>query len=478
MSVETPGQAPAANRPPAAAAPPAAAPPPVLTVAAGRVAAVGGSALEPGRSGQTPDAGQRLRALQLRAFVLTWVSYASYYFARKNLAVSKTRLQDSLGLSTTALGSIDTVYLLAYAIGQFANGALGDRIGPRRLIAMGMLASAGMALCFGLSFSFWPMFLAWGINGLFQASGWPGNVKAMQPFFPSGTRGRVMGLWTTNYQAGGLVATALATFLLVRLGWRAAFILPALWVALVGAAVLLLLVEKPEDRGLPPVEPAAQPAEGAPGRADAHEHGPTLGRLLKLPVLWTLGAAYFGIKLIRYSLLFWLPFYLTKHLHYTEGAAGYLSLPFEIGGIVGSIAVGWFSDRYFRTRRLWVATPVLFFLALALLFYQRLGGTSVIVNAGILAAVGFLLFGPDSLLSGTTAQDLGGTHATGRVAGIINGMGSVGAVFSPALLPRITQRFGWDSLFIGFCGLTLVSALLLGVSALLLPRARRALSTR
>lgn len=414
--------------------------------------------------------------LQIQVFVLTWLSYASYYLTRKNLSVTKSRLNNELGVSMTQLGDIDTVYLASYALGQFVNGELGHRIGSRRLIGLGMIGSAAAAMCFGLS-SAVPLFaLFFALNGLFQSAGWPGNVKAMQPFFPSGTRGRVMGLWTTNYQAGGLLATALATFILVRLGWRAAFLLPALWVALIGSAVLLFLVEKPEDRGLPPVEPVAPPAAGAPDRADAHAHGPTLGRLLKLPVLWTLGAAYFGIKLIRYSLLFWLPFYLTKHLHYSEGAAGYLSLPFEIGGIVGSITVGWFSDRYFRTRRLWVATPVLLFLAMALLLYQRLGGTSVIVNAGILAAVGFLLFGPDSLLSGTTAQDLGGTHATGRVAGIINGMGSVGAVFSPALLPRITQRFGWDSLFIGFCGLTLVSSLLLGVSALLLPRARRALS--
>mgnify|MGYP002149783556 CR=1 FL=1 len=60
-----------------------------------------------------------------------------------------------------------------------------------------------------------PMLLAFAVNGFFQSTGWPGNVKAMQPFFSAGQRGRVMGIWTTNYQAGGLAATALATFLLV-----------------------------------------------------------------------------------------------------------------------------------------------------------------------------------------------------------------------------------------------------------------------
>lgn len=422
------------------------------------------------------DGERRLLRLQVRTFALTWLSYASYYLTRKNLSVTKSRLHDGLGVSTTELGIIDTAYLGSYALGQFINGALGDRIGSRRLIALGMLGSAAMALGFGLSSSVPLFLLCFALNGALQSTGWPGNVKAMQPFFPSGTRGRVMGLWTTNYQAGGLIATALATFLLVHLGWRAAFIGPALWVALVGTLIRLFLVERPEERGLPPVEPEPPASATGSAAAPAVRPGPTLGRLLRLPALWTLGTAYFGIKLIRYSLLFWLPFYLKQHLHYSEGAAGYLSLPFELGGIIGSIGVGWLSDRFFRTRRLWLTSPLMLLLGGALLLYQRAGGAGVVLNVALLALVGFLLFGPDSLLSGTTAQDLGGRHATARVAGIINGMGSVGAIFSPMLVARITERLGWDALFLGFCGLTVLSSLLLAVSAALVPAARRALA--
>ncbi len=54
--------------------------------------------------------------------------------------------------------------------------------------------------------------LAFAVNGLCQSTGWPGTVKAMQPFFKSRVRGRVLGLWATNYQAGGLVATPVVRF--------------------------------------------------------------------------------------------------------------------------------------------------------------------------------------------------------------------------------------------------------------------------
>ena len=47
--------------------------------------------------------------------------------------------------------------------------------------------------------------------------------------------------------------------------------------------------------------------------------------LLRDVTVWRYGAAYFCIKLIRYSLLFWLPFYLHAALKYSEGSSGYLS---------------------------------------------------------------------------------------------------------------------------------------------------------
>ncbi|HNN50730.1 MAG TPA: hypothetical protein PKO07_06880, partial [Pseudomonadota bacterium] len=67
----------------------------------------------------------------------------------------------------------------------------------------------------------------------------------------------------------------------------------------------------------------------------------------------------------------------------------------------------------------------------------------------------------------------GGRAATGRVAGIINGMGSVGAIFSPLIVARVSETFGWSALFFGFCGVTIVAAALLLVSALLVEQQQR-----
>src|SRR3954471_17854935 len=88
---------------------------------------------------------------RVAVFVLTWTAYAAYYFGRKGFPVVKSTLQDRLGLSVGMLGWIDTGYLAAYAVGQFLSGIIGDAIGPRKLIGLGMLGVAAACAAFGLS---------------------------------------------------------------------------------------------------------------------------------------------------------------------------------------------------------------------------------------------------------------------------------------------------------------------------------------
>src|SRR5262249_54389260 len=161
---------------------------------------------------------------------------------------------------------------------------------------------------FGLS-SLAPLFLAaMFVNGLAQSSGWPGNIKAMAEWVPSARRGRVMGLWATCYQVGGIAASAVAQWFLNAHGWRAAFIGPGLCIAAVGMGVLW----GPGRGPLAGQEPSPETADLA--LADAQRAARR--RVLRSVTVWSYGASYFCIKLIRYSLLFWLPYYLVNALGY------------------------------------------------------------------------------------------------------------------------------------------------------------------
>lgn len=378
---------------------------------------------------------------------LTWLAYASYYTGRKGLSVAKKSLHDRLGISEGALGAIDTAYLASYSLGQFLSGYLGDRVGARRLVGAGMLASAAACAAFGASSSALLFGVFFCLNGLAQSTGWPGTTRSMAEWTTKENRGTVMAFWATCYQVGGIVATGLAAFLLGRYGWRAAFFGPALWLAIVGVVVFIWLAPGPESAG------SAESVSRA--RRDAQRD------VLRNPVLWCYGASYFCIKFIHYALLFWLPYFLATKRGYGEEQAGYVSIAFEVGGVVGVIALGIASDRLVKYSRSLLSAVGLVALMLALLLYTRIGASSTLANVVGLALIGAALFGPDALLSGAASQDAGGPHAAATATGFVNGVGSIGAVLVGLVLPVVSKRYGWDAVFQLFVALALLGALCL-----------------
>ncbi len=388
-----------------------------------------------------------------RIFALSWLSYFSYYFTRKNYSVVKS----SLGLSPSSLALIDTIYTAGYAAGQFINGVLADVIGPRRILSVGMLISAGLAMVFGLSDTLPVFVVAYGLNGLAQSSGWPGNGRAMASWFSTADRGVVMGWWGTCYQVGGLAATTLATFLMGHWGWRAGYIGPALWTLVVAIAIALWMRDRPSDVGYDDVDVdrSIDPEERRRLRRAARL------AVLKNPKTWFFGANYFCMKLMRYSLLFWLPFYLEKGLGYGRTTAGYMSTSFEIGGVIGVILCGQIADKLVGRRRVAVAIVATTALAAALGLYAQVGDQGMFVNFIAMMLVGALLFGPDSLISGVVSQDLGGPHAAALACGMINGLGSLGAILQGYLTSYVSTTYGWDTLFIVFQLLAVAGAVAL-----------------
>ena len=316
-----------------------------------------------------------------------------------------------------------------------------------------MLASAAACVGFGCS-SFAVLFLvAMMINGIAQSSGWPGNVKAMAEWVPSSQRGRTMGLWSTCYQVGGIVANFLAARLLKAYGWRGSFIGPGLILALVGVLVLVF-----HRKG--PLAPTSTSPAGTPGadEALAAQKREASRRVLRSFTVWCYGASYFCIKLIRYSLLFWLPYYLEKVLHYARDDAAYFSTSFEIGGVAGTIVIGLLSDRLKHIPRSVIAATSLVCLAAALFLFLQVGASGRIANFVAMAIVGAFLFGPDALISAAAAQDAGGPLAAAQAAGIINGLGSIGGVLQETVTRGVSRAFGWDALFYVFVALALLSA--------------------
>lgn len=377
-------------------------------------------------------------AQRWRAYLLSWLAYATYYLGRKGFSIAKSTMALELGLSPRAMALVDTSFLVAYAIGQVPSGLWADRVGSRRLIGLGMTLSACACLAFSASDHVATLALFFGLNGLAQATGWPAATKIVAQWAPSEARGRSMGMWSTCYQIGGIAATAFATFALAHAGFRAAFRWPACMMLVVALCVTLWLPHSPAQRS---------------------EHVRTVrgNSALRNPRLYRYGACYFCLKLMRYSLLFWLPYYLHTGAGLDAITSGYVSTAFEVGGAAGSIGVGAISDRFNDRAR--VASLSLLSLSAVLLWYGTAGSAGWAWHALALALLGALLFGPDALISGAAAQEAAEPEAAATAVGLVNGLGSAGALFQGALTVGVQEVWGWSGVFHCFVGLALISAL-------------------
>jgi OPA family sugar phosphate sensor protein UhpC-like MFS transporter len=282
----------------------------------------------------------------------------------------------------------------------------------------------------------------------------------MANWFAVRERGVVMAWWGTNYALGGFIATIFAafcatnSFLFPELGWRRAFLFPSFVLAIVCVLFLTLVREKPQAEDGVPQKGALAPKSSSQNLARASD-------LLRQPVLWVISASYFLLEMTRYGFLFWLPLYLTRSLAYKPDSAGYLSSLFELVGFAGAVAAGYLSDRVFHSRRLPVGAIMLACFGLAILIEPSLAKCGFVGTAIGISAMGIFCYGPDTLLCGAAAQDVGGSKHAGAASGIIDGLGHLGSICSPYLVVYVSRFLGWNSLFLLFGILSFVAAAIL-----------------
>ena len=397
------------------------------------------------------------RKWQYKIFSATWLAYVGYYFTRKAFFVVKSNMADSLGIDTIHLAQFGTAYLFFYMIGQYTSSYFGRKLGPKLLLLFGMGISLLCNIVFGVSNSFWTVILFLSLNGIAQGTGWPGCIGSLAYWFKRKQRGSIMGLWSTCYQLGSVVATSFAAFMLGHLGWRWSFFGASMVLLVIWTVVLYLHPNRPEDVGLSPLvdedEEITENVESEKGLGWSKE------------VVFTvilMGVVYFGIKFLRYALWSWVPFLLHNNFGQTGEDAGYISTVFDIAGFLGVIFAGFASDKLFKGRRSFLSFLMLFFMSLSFVFMFFRGSTSILNFTISMGMAGFMLYGPDSLISGVGAIDVGTKKGALVAAGIINGTGSIGPVVQEEIIGWFYEKYNHSLLPIFFLlmGIAIITAVI------------------
>ena len=291
-----------------------------------------------------------------------------------------------------------TAAFWSYAVGQFVNGMIADRIGGKRSMLLGAAGTVILNILFGAA-------SLWGVLGLFiairlvdgymQSMGAPGMVKINAAWFSRPERGGFAGIFGFMIQMGQIgihryigpvLLTGSIAFIMFGqsfdlsfepLHWRYLFWVPSMITAAIAVIMALVVKQSPEEAGFSAVgttssgrvlyeytgdDHSIAPSDAKPtSTSQSHDKervpwDELLRTVLSHPGVWFCAVAYFCTGFVRYGVLNWYLRFLEDYgvspdYDLYKGAA----LGVALVAIIGSLGAGFISDLIFKGRRATVA---------------------------------------------------------------------------------------------------------------------------
>ena len=367
------------------------------------------------------DNAARYRWLVLAVFVL---STAINILDRATLAALAPLLKQEFGLTNAQYGWITSAFNLTYAASAPLAGMLIDSLGLNRVIsfAVGLWSCAGIATGFTRGLA--GLVSCRAVLGAAEAAGIPAAGKAIHKYLLPGERALGNAVNQAGVSLGQIVAPVLATWIAVRSGWRAAFIITGglglAWIPLWNWA-----------------------ARRAPGGEMPKQHGGAA--MLRDRRLWVFVIAN-ALSMMGYYLWFnWTTLYMVSaHRLTLEQAVWYVWVP-PVFAAVGGFAGGWLSLRLIGRGvaapaarfRVCMAASVIFLFTLAIPWAPSPAWSSAGISLSILAVAAF------SVNMYTLPLDVFGAAPAGfAIAALVSSYGLISAVIAP-IVGTVIDRHGY-----------------------------------
>ena len=352
-------------------------------------------------------------------------------------------------MNTVGIGIVANAVLFAYGLSKFFMAMLSDRANARYFMPIGLALSAVMNLLIAfvptLSATVGIFAVVMFINGWFQGMGWPPSGRVLVHWFSTSERGWLTSIWNCAHNVGGagvglISAWALGTFATNDADWTPAFWAPALVALVVALIAFLLIRDRPEAMGLPPIEKFRNDPAKVEIKGDAMGWKEMLFKhVLTNRVVVLLALTNVFVYTLRYGVLSWIPIYLTEQVHGVNVKEGILGFAIYegagilfLGGVGVSVLIYWLMP---------LGAPIWIFYVL-------------------IAIIGGLIYGPVMLI-GLQAIDLSPRNVAGTAAGFTGLFGYLlGATLASSGVGALIHYFGWNVAY-GFLVVVAVAAVVL-----------------
>ncbi|AWO99420.1 putative glucose-6-phosphate translocase [Scophthalmus maximus] len=384
-------------------------------------------------------------------FLAMFVGYTLYYFNRKTFSFVMPSLMQEIELDKDDLGLITSSQSLAYAISKFISGVLSDQISARWLFSIGLFAVGGINVLFSWSSTVAVFSALWFLNGLGQGLGWPPCGRVLRKWFEPSQFGTWWAVLSCSMNLAGSLGPLLATVLAQSYSWRSILSVSGSVCVVASFACLLLIKNEPRDVGLPNVEAAAKKTKGGSSPDES-----TLSEFLLSPYLWLLSVSYLVVFGVKTACTDWAQLFLIQDKGQSALMGSSYMSALEVGGLCGSLAAGYLSDRAVAKQGMRTHGNPRHFILICMmagmfvsmfLFRVTVAPDSSKVWILVLgAAFGFSSYGPIALF-GVIANESAPSNYCGTSHAIVALMANIGGFLSGLPFSTIAKHHGWETAF-------------------------------
>jgi ACS family hexuronate transporter-like MFS transporter len=261
------------------------------------------------------------------------------YMDRQVIALLKPALELQFGWTEKGYSDIVVAFQFAYAAGLLLAGKLIDRLGTRKGFSLAVFLWSLAAMAHAGAASVVQFATARFSLGLGESGSFPASIKVVSEWFPKRERALATGIFNSGTNIGAILTPVAVSWIVLRFGWRMAFIatgaMGLLWVV-----AWLLLYHRPED------DASLSPAELAYIKSDPPDQSTNLPlrTLVRLPQVWAIALGKFFTDPIWWIYLFWMPDFLSRNLGLNLSGMRLPLFLIYTGASVGSIGGGWLSS--------------------------------------------------------------------------------------------------------------------------------------
>jgi ACS family hexuronate transporter-like MFS transporter len=261
------------------------------------------------------------------AFFATLINYLD----RQALSVAAPVLLVQFHMSNIDYSRILFAFMLAYTLMNGVSGVMIDRLGTRAGYALFVGWWSLCALLHALAQGMLSLGVFRFLLGLGEAGNWPGAVKVVAEWFPAEERSLASGIFNSGSAAGAILAPPIIAFMVLKFGWRSAFVVVGCS-GFVWLAAWMRLYRTP-------ARPAHELTAPRPLK---------LGLLLRSRFVWSFTISKIFMDPAWYFYIFWFPEYLSHSRHFSMASIGsYAWIPFLVAG-VGSAGGGLIATAFLK----------------------------------------------------------------------------------------------------------------------------------